>query len=244
MSCARKALAASVHIYTASGVLLAFLAVGSITGGDYRSAFLWLFAATVVDATDGYMARWVRVREVLPAFDGRRLDDIVDYVTFVFVPALILYRTVSFPPYMAGLTVAAVLLSSAYGFGQADAKSTDNFFTGFPSYWNVVAFYLHVVVMPPAFNAVLVLALSVLVFIPIGYVYPSRTPVLRILTVTLCSVWGGLVLLSITQIPHVSRRLLGVSLFFPLYYVVLSVVLHERRSKKRGVGTAFDRDAG
>ena len=136
------------------------------------------------------LARRVRVKEVLPDVDGARIDDIVDYITFVFLPMLLLeasgglYRSVALP------VVAVVLLSSMYGFVAPDAKSSDHFFTGFPSYWNIVVLYLMLFRVPPLYNALVLLALSALVFVRIGYVYPSRTPTLRRLTLTLGSTWG------------------------------------------------------
>ena len=137
-----------------------------------------MVAATVVDATDGWLARTVRVKERLPAFDGARLDDIVDYLTFVFLPVLFLHESGALPAGWSGGIASVVLLSSAYGFAADDAKTSDHFFSGFPSYWNIVALYLHIAALPPAWNAVIVLVFCALVFWRIGYVYPSRTPVL------------------------------------------------------------------
>ena len=188
-----------------------------------------MVAATLIDGTDGVLARWARVKELTPGFDGARLDDIVDYLTFVFVPALLLYRAGTLPPQWAGLVVAAMLLSSAYGFAATDAKSEDYFFTGFPSYWNIVALYLYAASLPPFVNAAILLVLGGLVFVRIGYVYPTRTPVLRGLTIALCAIWGAMVLLMILMLPEVPGVLLAASLFFPIYYVVLSLVLNARR---------------
>ena len=122
-----------VHLYTASGALAGFFSTLAIFAGDYRQALLWMVAATFIDATDGVLARRARVKERTPGFDGGRLDDIVDYVTFVFVPALFLYQSGALPYGWAGGVAAAILLSSAYGFAAADAKTNDHFFTGFPS---------------------------------------------------------------------------------------------------------------
>ncbi len=227
-----------VHLYTASGVLFAFLAALAIIAGDDRRAFLWLFAATVVDSTDGWLARLAQVRVRLPGFSGERLDDIVDYVTFVFLPALLLYHAGRLPEGWALLAASAMLLSSAWGFSRVDAKTADHFFTGFPSYWNVVAFYLYAANTSPTFNGILLLVLSILVFVPIGYIYPSRTPVLRLLTVGMCAVWGGVLLLLIVQLPEVSRPMLVLSLWFPAYYLVLSLILHRRRRSSDGQTTA------
>jgi phosphatidylcholine synthase len=226
---ARPFLAWGVHAYTALGAVAAFAITVAVFQGRYQAAFLLMLAATAIDGTDGVLARWARVKEATPRFDGARLDDIVDYLTFVFVPALFLYRAGTLPPAGAGLIVSVILLSSAYGFSAMDAKTQDYFFTGFPSYWNIAALYLYVAQLPQLVNAGIVLVLSVLVFVRIGYVYPTRTPVLRGLTIALCAVWGAMVLLMILMLPDVPGVLLIGSLFFPVYYIVLSLVLNTRR---------------
>lgn len=223
----------SVHAYTALGAVAAFAAAIAIFDGRYRTAFLLMVAATAVDATDGVLARLARVKEVTPDFDGARLDDIVDYLTFVFVPILLLYRAGDLPSAWAGAIAAAVLLSSAYGFSAGDAKTSDYFFTGFPSYWNIVALYLHAGRLAPRVNAVILLVLSALVFVRIGYVYPTRTPLLRGLTIALCVVWGLMMVGMILMLPDVPGRLLAASLFFPVYYTVLSLTLNARRTPRQ-----------
>jgi phosphatidylcholine synthase len=226
---AARAAAWAVHAYTAFGAVAAFAAVLAIIDGAFRTAFLWLVTATVVDATDGMLARLARVSERTPAFDGARLDDIVDYLTYVFVPMLLLYRAGSLPEGLAPAIAALVLLSSAYGFASADAKSEDSFFTGFPSYWNIVAVYLVAAALPPAANAMVLIVLSGLVFVRIGYIYPTRTPILRGLTLTLGSIWAVAIIAIIVAMPDVPGGLIIGSLFFPVYYMVLSVWLHRRR---------------
>lgn len=208
---------------------MAFAGVASVIGGRFRDAFLWMIAATIVDGTDGILARLARVKEFTPSFDGARLDDIVDYLTFVFLPVLLLHQAGNLPPSWGMAVSGAVLLSSAYGFASLDAKTADNFFTGFPSYWNIVALYLHAAGMSPVVNAAILVALSVLVFVRIGYVYPTRTPALRGLTLTLGGIWGVMMIAIAAMLPEVSRPLLIASLFFPVYYTVLSLVLHARR---------------
>jgi len=218
-----------VHAYTASGALLAFLAALAIVAGRYRAAFLWLFAAIVIDATDGWLARRVRVGDRLPQFSGAKLDDLIDYLTFVFVPALLLWQADLLPTHWGVGVVAAILLSSAYGFARDDAKTSDHFFTGFPSYWNVVALYLFVAGLTRAANGVILIAFAALVFVRIGYVYPTRTPVLRRLTLALAALWAATILAMILGLPHPEPSLVVFSLLFPGYYTVLSLVLHARR---------------
>jgi phosphatidylcholine synthase len=218
-----------VHFYTASGAVLAFAAALAAIDAQFRAAFLLLIASTFVDATDGMLARRAGLPAATPAFDGARLDDIVDYLTFVFVPMLILYLAGSLPAGWGFWVVAAVLLSSGYGFASLDAKTSDYFFTGFPSYWNIVALYLYAARTPPLFNAAVLLALVVMVFVRIGYLYPSRTPILRGLTNGLGALWAVLMLAAAWLLPETPRALLLASLFFPVYYTVLSFWLHAQR---------------
>lgn len=192
-----------------------------------------MIAATFIDSTDGWLARLARVRERTPRFDGGRLDDIVDYLTFVFVPVFLVVEMDLLPRAAELPVAAAVLLSSAYGFGHADAKTDDYFFTGFPSYWNIVAFYLVALGTGPTANALILLALAGLVFVRTGYVYPSRTPVLRRLTIMLGSTWALLTLVLTWQLPAPSRPLVLVSLFFPIYYLGLSFYLQSRRGQTK-----------
>jgi len=197
---------------------------------DARAAFLWLFCAVAVDAADGWLARLTRVAERLPRVSGARLDDLVDYLTYVFVPMLIVWRAALLPAGWATAVVAVVLVASAVGFAREDAKTADHFFTGFPSYWNIVALYLLVGGLPPAANAGVLLALAALVFAPVGFVYPTRTLALRGLTLSLGAAWGTGILLIVLALPGPPRWLVWASLLYPAYYVVLSVALHARRA--------------
>ena len=220
-----------VHAFTASGAVLAYLALEAGIRGAFRDAFLWLVAATLVDAVDGVFARLARVKQRTPHFDGARLDDIVDYLTFVFVPAFLLRASGSVPDGAVGLAaVGCVLLSSAYGFSRSDAKTPDHFFTGFPSYWNIVAAYMVALVLDPLVNAAILVGFAVLVFVPIGYIYPSRTPRYQAFTVAMGVVWGVMMLAIIWLLPAPPLWLTWTSLLYPVYYFGLSLLLHlERR---------------
>ena len=219
------------HLYTALGAVLALAATLAVFDGRFRDAFLLLALATFIDTTDGWLARGLRVKERLPGYDGARLDDIVDYLTYVFVPVLLVMRA-GLLPSGSGLAVGAlVLLASAYGFGQVEAKvaTSDYFFTGFPSYWNIVALYLYVWRLPEVANAVLLSALAELVFVPIRYVYPSRTVTLRVPTLVLGAIWAVLILVAIWRLPATGGPWLNLSLVFPVYYTALSFYLHAQQ---------------
>ncbi|HEY2987366.1 MAG TPA: hypothetical protein VGL11_06550, partial [Candidatus Binatia bacterium] len=164
---AKLVLAWLVHLYTASGVVLALFSVFLIEAADFQNAF-WLMAlAVAIDASDGTLARAARVKELIPWFDGDRLEDIIDYLNYVLVPCLLLVRAELLPRSDAVWLAAAPMLASAYGFCQKQAKTADHFFLGFPSYWNIFAFYFYVLQTPRWINAFVILALSGLVFVPI-----------------------------------------------------------------------------
>ncbi len=220
-----------VHLFTASGAVLAYLALTRVVAGDLRTAFLLLLASTIVDALDGALARAARVAERTPSMSGARLDDIVDYLTFVFVPAFLLHHSGVVRGPLGLTAVAAVLLASAIGFSRSDAKTPDHFFTGFPSYWNIVAVYLVALRLSPPAAAAWLIALAALVFVPIGYVYPSRTPAFRTLTVGLGIVWGAALAAIIWTIEAPPRWLVIASLAYPVYYAALSLYLHARRRR-------------
>jgi len=216
------------HLYTATGAIAAFLATVAVFEQDYRRAFLWLYVQVLVDATDGALARALRVHERLPWFNGAKLDDIIDYLCYVFIPALIVWRAQLVPIGWVMPVIGAVLLSSAYGFNRVDAKTEDHYFLGFPSYWNIVVLYLFLAQLPKPVNAVVVVALAVLVFVPIRYLYPSRGTEFKTLTLALCAIWGALLFLMLWQLPAVSRSLFLASFVFPIYYVALSLWLEVR----------------
>jgi phosphatidylcholine synthase len=215
------------HLYTAFGAVTALMAALALDAGDLRATFLWLCLATAIDATDGVLARALRVKDRLPWFDGGKVDDLVDYLTYVFVPALIVVKTPLVPPMFTLPIAAAMLISSAYGFSRDDAKvaSTDHFFTGFPSYWNIVCFYMHVWQTPAAVNAAILAVLVVLVFVPIRYVYPSRTLTWRPATLVLGTTWAASIVLIVWRLPATDGPLLWFSVVFPVYYVALSLKL-------------------
>ena len=226
-----RTLAWSVHLYTALGAVVALEAIASTVRGDVRGAFLWMAAALVIDSSDGTLARAARVKEVVPTYDGSKLDDIVDYLNYVFVPIFFAVETNLLPPGYAGFVAALPLLASAYGFCQSAAKTADFFFTGFPSYWNITVFYMYVLDGPPIANAVVLAVLSLLVFVPIGYLYPSRQPFLRPLTIALGVTWAVVAIVAVLRLPERSPALLYGSLAYPIYYFLLSFYLYFGRRR-------------
>lgn len=228
-----KAAAALVHVFTALGAALAMLMVHFAYLGQVRTV-LWLFlAAMFIDGTDGFLARRMRVKEVLPGFDGALLDNIVDFITYAFAPMLLLWANGYLPAGVWGAVVAIVpVLASTYQFSRSDAKTDDHFFLGFPSYWNVVAFYVIVVDLAVAVTSVLLLVLTVLVFVPVKYLYPSRTATWWTANVALAGLWLVLYAVITWQYPSPSPVLIWVSLGYVAYYVAVSLWLTVRTSRR------------
>jgi phosphatidylcholine synthase len=163
-----------VHLFTATGAMLALFALLAIEQGNWRLALLWLFVALVVDGIDGTFARWARVKEKAARVDGDTLDLVIDFLTYVFVPMLFVWRAGLIPPGIALWLAAAILFSSLYLFARTDMKTDDGYFRGFPSLWNLVAFYLFALDVAPTIGAVIVVALALLTFAPVHFVHPFR----------------------------------------------------------------------
>lgn len=220
-----------VHLFTASGALWGLLAIIAIMQHQWQIAFFWMAVTIMVDSLDGTLARRFQVVGRTPDFDGALLDNIIDYETYVVVPALLVYQAGLLPPSLMIPGIAAIVLTSAYQFCQSDAKTEDHAFKGFPSYWNVLVFYLFMFQLPLWINLALILACAVLVFVPIKYLYPSRMKRYRRLTLGLTAVWGLLILLILFTYPQPATGLLWLSLLYVVYYVVLSLLLMRRPEK-------------
>lgn len=223
-----------VHLFTATGVLLAFAMVHFAYAGNVQ-VVLWLFgAAMLIDGTDGFLARWLQVSKALPKFDGALLDNIVDFLTYAFAPMVLLWSAGYLPAGAAGAAVVAtVLLASCYQFARTDAKTDDHYFRGFPSYWNVAAFYVVVLDLSPGATTAVLAMLAVLAFVPICYLYPSRTRVLWRLTMVLTAIWLGLYALITAFYPDPPLWAVAVSMAYLAYYAGASVVLTVRRRSRR-----------
>jgi phosphatidylcholine synthase len=239
---------AAVHTYTALGTVVALLIVLAAIEGETITALWLFFVALFIDGTDGMLARRFRVKETIPWFDGALLDNIVDYLTYVFAPIVLLWTTDSLPDGAFGWVVAALpLLASSYQFCRIDAKladeTGDHFFLGFPSYWNVVAFYAIVLDASPTAVAVTLVVFSILVFVPVRYLYPSRMTTLRTTTLVLSAVWAVTYVVLLLQYPDPHPAVVAVSLAYLVYYNGLSVWFtmtgaRTRRSRERVEGAS------
>lgn len=187
----RAALAWAVHAFTASSAVFALLSLNAIERGAWREALLWLLAALAVDGIDGTLARAVRIKQNAPGIDGETLDLIVDYLTYVFVPTIFIWRAGLVPEGWALPLAAAIQLSSLYLFTRRDMKSEDNYFRGFPALWNVVAFYLFATQPGPWVGAAAVLLFSAFTFAPVYFVHPFRVREFQPWLPVLATVWAA-----------------------------------------------------
>ena len=222
-----------VHLYTTSALLFAVLAIQWILEGRYELALLAMAATVLIDATDGALARRHRVAQTAPGIDGPLLDNIVDFVTYVFLPVLfLLHAGLLLQPTWAFATLLA--FSSAYGFSRTTAKQSDEgFFVGFPSYWNVVAFYAFVLDLSPALTTAWVVGLSLLVFTDVRFLYVSRMRKGRLLHLVLGGAWAVAATASLLVEPGPLRAALAyASLGYVAFYTAHSFVLD--RQGRRG----------
>jgi phosphatidylcholine synthase len=224
----------AVHLYTASGSVLGLLIVLAAFEGEVETA-LWLMLATLfIDGTDGMLARHFRVKETIPWFDGALMDNIVDYLTYVFAPIVLLWTAGYLPDGALGRVVAALpLLASCYQFCRVDAKTSDHFFLGWPSYWNVLAFYVIVLDLGEGLTAATLVVFAILVFVPIRYLYPSRMRSLQGLTLTLTLIWLITYAVLVVQLPDPNPWVVAVSLGYMAYYWGLSIWLTARGAGAR-----------
>jgi phosphatidylcholine synthase len=226
-----------VHAYTATGLLCGALIAADIMQGNYRRAFIWMIVAVLIDATDGTFARKLRVKEVVPHIDGRKLDDIVDYLNYTFLP-LFLIGSAGWLPHPSWLWASIPLIASVFAFVNTGAKEELNgFFLGFPSYWNVFAFYTAVWLAGQGPYVVLAaaLALSVLSVLPIRFVYPNKAPCWRGLFVGGGIAWLAIILAILWYYPDapVPAALLWISLIYPVFYIAASMYLDWRLRIRR-----------
>jgi phosphatidylcholine synthase len=228
-------------------VCAAFIVVLLVRGGydAFRLSLLIMFVATLIDATDGTLARLVHIKKAVPSFDGRRLDDLIDFQTYTCLPLLLIWRAGLLPPGQEAWLLLP-LAASAYGFCQVQAKTDDGYFLGFPSLWNVVAMCLYVLPLDPWLALLSIVILALMTFVPSRYLYPSSQPGrLNVVSTLLGVPWGVLVIWLIWNLPTGSNPRLDtttttlafVSLTYPIFYMGASwyiTLTHWLRKKAVG----------
>lgn len=229
ISCSRRLAGWFIHAFTATGAFLGLLSLLAIYQHRYLATFWLMIGSILIDAVDGFFARLVKIKEVVPEINGELLDNIVDFLNYTIVPCFFLLVTQLLPPQWCILSVVAITFSSCYQFCQVDAKTQDHFFKGFPSYWNIVVFYLFFWEMNPWTNMSILLSLSVLSFVPIKYVYPSRLDYLSHssglrFSMWLATVFWGLTVAGLLWIyPNTNHALVLLSMSYLVLYIGLSL---------------------
>lgn len=205
-------------MFTASGAALALLALVLATGGQWAAMFLCLGLALVVDGLDGPMARAFKVAELLPRWSGDGLDFVVDFTTYVFVPAYAITVSGLLPEPLAIPAGMAVVITGALYFADREMKTDDNYFRGFPAVWNLAAFYLYLLTPPPWAATAMIGALCILTFVPIRFVHPLRVKQLRGLNIGLMALWSALAAVALIQDLepglYVLLPLVGIAVYF------------------------------
>ena len=221
-----QTLAWSVHLFTATGAVWGFLSLRAIFVHDWKLAIIWMAVAMFVDGFDGTLARWFNVKTYASGVDGALLDNILDYFNYTVVPAFFLVEAGLLPPALALPGAFAILLASAYQFTQVDAKSDETneyFFKGFPDYWNIMVIYMLIMQLDPWLNFAFLIFFAILTFVPIKYVYPTRTVRLKKLTIGLTIVYAGVGVVGVILYPNVPMWIIYASFVYVAYYVGLSL---------------------
>ena len=213
-----NAAAFGVHIFTASGAALALFALLAAIEHNWTNMFWFLGAALFVDGVDGTLARRLDVAERLPRWSGDILDLVVDFLTYVFIPAYVVVASGLLPAYLAISCAVAIIISGALYFADRGMKMEGNYFRGFPAVWNVPAFYLLLLKPDPWIAAAVIAALAAATFLPVPFVHPFRVARLRVLTVALLAVWSVLAFVAVLRDmmpgPWITAGLCAIAIYF------------------------------
>ena len=215
----------AVHAFTASGIVLGFLALIAILEGDKIAAFMWLGLALFVDGIDGTLARAARVKELTPQFDGATLDNVVDYFTYVAVPAMMIYWFGIVPPGWELPVSAGVMAVSLYTFANTGVKTHDYYFSGFPALWNLVVLVFHIMQFSQWVNLAIIAICGILTFIPMKFVHPLRVTTWRNITIPVTILWGATSMRLVLISPEVHKAHEASPLIFWLWVAASSYFL-------------------
>ena len=224
---ARKLLANSVHLFTATGAVWGFLTLLAIWDGNIKLAVVYIIIAMFVDGFDGMLARWLDVKNYANWIDGGLMDNIIDFLTYVVVASLLLIRVPGLmPPGLEMVAALLILLTSCFQFSQVEAKSDSSqsyFFKGFPSVWNFIVLYMMLLRLNPWINFAMLMICNVLVFVPIKFLYPTRNNRFRRFTLLFSYLYGALGVWGLLQYPDVPQWVTPASGLYVVYYVVMSL---------------------
>ena len=217
-----KLTAWAVHGFTASGIVLGFLAIVAILNNEKIAAFLWLGLALFIDGIDGTLARKAKVNENIPNIDGSILDYIVDYFTYVIIPALMIYWFSMVPPGWEIICSTAILAASLYTFANINQKTLDFYFSGFPALWNIVVLYFYIIGTNKWLNLCVIFILIILTFVPIKYVHPLRVQNMRNFTLPITVLWAATSLRLVT-LPSIEGNVFSTSPIVYLLWILSSL---------------------
>jgi phosphatidylcholine synthase len=232
VSPAKRAAAFSVHILTALGAGIALIALLEAVREHWAAMFGWLGVALVVDAVDGPIARRLDVARLQPDWSGEVLDLVVDFVTYVFVPAYAITASRLLLPVAAPILGVGIAVSGALYFADRRMKSADNHFRGFPGLWNVAAFYLFLLHPPPAISSLGVIVLIAATFLPFYVLHPIRVVRLRWLTLSLIAVWAVLMIVTLAEDFEVGAPIKVALCAIAAYVVASDAAIRLTRSRK------------
>jgi phosphatidylcholine synthase len=224
----------AVHVFTASGAALALGALIYAVRAEWAAMFVCLGIALIVDGVDGTFARAFRVAELLPRWSGDVLDLVVDFTTYVFVPAYALSVSGLLPEPLALAAAMLIVITGALYFADHEMKTADHYFRGFPALWNAAAFYLFLLRPTPWIAAAAIMVLAVLTFVPFKFVHPLRVRRLRGLNIAALIVWSGLALVAIVRDlepgPWIAAALVAIGLYFLAIGLLDQMGNHDRTS--------------
>lgn len=219
----KKIIALSVHLFTALGAVLAFWSLLLIVQGELQTSLFVLALAVIVDSLDGALARQADVKTHAPYIDGALMDNITDYMNWVLLPVFWAYTFLDLHFFIG----ASVIFTSLLGFSHKQAKTDDDFFRGFPSYWNFVILYLYVLGADAWVSAFVMLTLAVMVLVPVKFIYPSQTPKWRKTTILLSIPFAIMIILMLYYLQETPIWLTLTSFYYPGYYVVVSYIANK-----------------
>ena len=220
-----KVSAYGVHLLTALGAALGLWAILLTFDGFYKEAIWVLGVAVFIDSIDGTIARYVDIKNSAPRIDGALMDNIIDFITWTVAPLVWIYATMQIPVWV--LFICAV--TSCFGFANTRAKTSDNFFLGFPSYWNIVVFYIYLLHLPVNFASAILLVFALATLLPIKFVYPTRTSYLKPLTLILGLLFAVQLVALMILFDEAPMYVVYSSFIFPIYYFTLSFYLNFKR---------------
>ena len=207
----------AIHLFTGLGAVCALLAVEGILAGEWTKVFLWLGVAFLIDGVDGPIARAVDVQAELPRFSGEHIDLVIDYLTYVFIPALVLLAANRLPEQFGYVFSALILLTSLFHFSDVESKANDQAFVGFPAIWNILAFYVFALDLSQVTTAVLIMLASFATFLPLHWVHPIRVTLFRPVTLTFTAAWALAAIFTVLSgfpaSPAVQVVLVGVAIY-------------------------------